>query len=61
MKRLIALLLLVVMLFSMFAFTGCDDGQDYTCGYCGREMGHYYSYINGRYTCRSCTNALRND
>lgn len=59
MKKLIAILLAVVMIFCLFALAGCDDGVDYTCGYCGRKMGHYYSYINGRYTCYSCTKAIR--
>lgn len=59
MKKRMSILLIFLILLSLFTFTGCDDGVDYTCGYCGRNMEHYYSYIGGRYTCYSCTKALR--
>lgn len=49
----------VFLLLLLLILTGCSDGKDYTCGYCGRKMGHYYSYIGGRYTCYSCAKALR--
>lgn len=57
-KRKIALVF-VMLIVSMTFLTACDDGKDYTCGYCGTEMGHYYDYIDGEYTCYSCSKALR--
>ncbi len=59
MKRFITALVLLVSILSCLILTSCDDGKDYECGYCGRKMGHYYSYIGNRYTCYSCTKALR--
>ena len=56
-KKKIALLLIAIMM--MCTLTACDDGKDYTCGYCGREMEHYYDYVGGEYTCYSCSKALR--
>lgn len=56
-KKITVILLVVIMIMSMLS--ACDDGEDYTCGYCGREMGHYYDYIGGEYTCYSCSKALR--
>jgi len=50
---------LLVMIAIMCIFVACDDGKDYTCGYCGREMGHYYDYVGGEYTCYSCSKALK--
>lgn len=60
-KRVIkcfSLLIIIIVLGGIFV--ACDDGKDYTCGYCGRKMGHYYDYIGGEYTCYSCSKALRN-
>ena len=56
-KRIVAIVLCTLTLLTIFS--ACDDGKDYTCGYCGREMSHYYSYIGNRYTCYSCAKALK--
>ena len=64
MKRFIALLLIIVCLFSLMGMlTACGGSSEtYTCGYCGHKMhGAYWDYINGRYTCRTCSKALRNN
>ena len=31
----------------------------YKCGYCGTEMNSYYSYIDRKYSCYSCTKAIK--
>lgn len=61
MKREISKCLSLVFILATLCMilTACDDGKDYTCGYCGREMEHYYDYIGGKYTCYSCSKALR--
>lgn len=58
MKRVVVCILLTVI---ATLFTGCfDDGKDYECGYCGEKMSHYYDYIDGEYTCYSCSKVIRN-
>lgn len=59
MKRKSKIIFMALVISTMFLLTACDDGKDYTCGYCGREMGHYYDYVDGEYTCYSCSKALR--
>lgn len=61
MKRKISkcLSLVFILVTLCMMLTACDDGKDYTCGYCGREMEHYYDYVGGEYTCYSCSKALR--
>lgn len=54
MRRVIGVTILLVLM-----LTACSDGKNYKCGYCGRKMEHYYSYIGGRYTCYSCAKELR--
>lgn len=54
MRKCFGIVILLVLL-----LTACSDGKDYECGYCGRDMEHYYSYIGGRYTCYSCAKELR--
>lgn len=60
MKKKTKIIFAVFIISVVCVFTACNDGRDYTCGYCGREMEHYYDYINGEYTCYSCSKALRN-
>lgn len=60
MKKTVRLIIITILFGLMLGtLTGCSDGEDYTCGYCGRKMGHYYSYIGGKYTCHACTKILR--
>ena len=60
MKKIFRCIVLVLLLITIgMTFTACDDGKDYECGWCGREMEHYYDYVNGKYTCYSCSKALR--
>ena len=57
MKRIIAMLLVVVCLFSLMSMlTACGgSGKNYTCGYCGYKMGSTpYSYIMGQPVCWRC-------
>lgn len=56
MKKFTLLILGILLLGTLVA---CDDGKDYTCGYCGREMEHYFDYVGGEYTCYSCSKAIR--
>ena len=64
MKRFIAILLVIVCLFSLIGMlTACSSSSSsktYTCGYCGRKMqGADWDYVNGRYACRTCSKAIR--
>lgn len=59
MKKFTAVLLCVVMIFCLFAFTGCVSEKEYVCGYCNQRMDSYYSYIDGYYACEDCTYAIR--
>ena len=54
-RPICTILLIIIILLSAFSFTACDDGIDYTCGYCGTKMGHYYDYVGGEYTCYRCS------
>lgn len=55
MKKKVSKCLLLAFIVTMLGMmlTACDDGKDYTCDYCGREMEHYWSYHDG-YVCYSC-------
>ena len=55
MKRIIAILLVVVCLFSLMSMlTACGSKKEYSCGWCGYKMSTPYSYIVGQPVCWRC-------
>ena len=56
MKRIIAILLVIVCLFSLMSMlTACGGSKkEYTCGWCGRKMSVPYSYVYSQPICWSC-------
>lgn len=58
---IVGVIVCIVIIGLLLSLWSCllDDGEDFTCGYCGQKMEHYYDYIEGEYTCYSCAKALR--
>ena len=60
MKRIIAILLVVVCLFSLMSMlTACGGSKkEYSCGWCGYKMSTPWDYVYGQPICWRCNKAI---